>query len=319
MKLSAYFAQRAGFALATVILAVTMNFFIFRAAPGDPTTTLALRPGGHAYGRALMERFGLAKPIWTQYWDYITQLARGHLGVSIVNQQPVASNLVTALSNTALMVLTGLVIATILGVIVGVLAAWAHGTVLGSSGLLVALATFAMPTQWLGLLMIAYLGGILPAGGMTSPFLINPTVAQHLLDIAGHMILPSLTLAISLFGANVIIVRSSVLEALSEDFTVTAMAKGLSSWGALTRHALRAALLPITSLTMLSLGNVVGGALLVETVFSWPGIGRAVYEAVVQRDYPMLQGAFLILTVSVIACNFLADLLAVKLDPRVTA
>src|SRR5262249_54957919 len=120
-------------------------------------------------------------------------------------------------------------------------------------------------------------------------------------------------------GANVLIVRSSVLEALSEDFTLTAVAKGLSSWGALTRHVFRAALLPITNLTMLSLGSVVGGALLVETVFSWPGIGGAVYERVTQRDYQMLQGAFLILTVSVIICNILADLLAVKLDPRVTA
>ena len=153
---------------------------------------------------------------------------------------------------------------------------------------------------------------------MANEFLINPSFWTHFKDLAAHMILPALTLGLVLYGEYTLIVRSAMLETLGEDYILTARAKGLKPRTIVRRHALRNAMLPIATLVALSLGYIVAGAILVETVFSWPGIGRAVYEAVLQRDYPMLQGAFLVLTVSVVFFNLLADLLYFKLDPRIT-
>jgi peptide/nickel transport system permease protein len=153
---------------------------------------------------------------------------------------------------------------------------------------------------------------------MTNEFLINPSFWTHFRDIAAHITLPSLTLGLVLYGEYTLIVRSAMLETLGEDYVLTARAKGLSQRSIVRRHALRNAMLPVATLVALSLGYIVAGAILIETVFSWPGIGRAVYDAVLQRDYPMLQGAFLILTISVVFFNLVADLLYFKLDPRIT-
>jgi peptide/nickel transport system permease protein len=175
-----------------------------------------------------------------------------------------------------------------------------------------------MPTQWLGLMLIIVFSGILPTGGMTNEFLLNPGFWEHLRDLASHIVLPSLTLGLVLYGEYTLIVRSAMLETLGEDYILTARAKGLKPWTIVRKHALRNAMLPITTLIALSLGYIVAGAILIEIVFSWPGIGRAVYEAVLERDYPMLQGAFLLLTIAVVLCNLIADLLYFKLDPRIT-
>ena len=141
---------------------------------------------------------------------------------------------------------------------------------------------------------------------------------MHVKDLAEHIALPSLTLGLVLYGEYTLIVRSAMLETLGEDYILTARAKGFRPGAILRRHALRNAMLPIATLVALSLGYIVAGAILVETVFSWPGLGRAVYDAVLQRDYPMLQGAFLLLTISVVFFNLVADLLYFKLDPRIT-
>jgi peptide/nickel transport system permease protein len=167
-------------------------------------------------------------------------------------------------------------------------------------------------------MLIIIFAGVLPTGGMTNEFLLNPGFWQHLRDLASHIFLPSLTLGLTLYGEYTLIVRSAMLETLGEDYILTARAKGLKPWTIVRKHALRNAMLPITTLVALSLGYIVAGAILIEIVFSWPGIGRAVYEAVLERDYPMLQGAFLLLTIAVVLCNLIADLLYFKLDPRIT-
>jgi peptide/nickel transport system permease protein len=153
---------------------------------------------------------------------------------------------------------------------------------------------------------------------MTNEFVLNPSFWEHVKDLASHIFLPALTLGLVLYGEYTLIVRSAMLETLGEDYILTARAKGLRPRTIVRRHALRNALLPITTLIALSLGYIVAGAILIEIVFSWPGIGRAVYLAVQQRDYPMLQGAFLVLTFSVIFFNLVADLLYFRLDPRIT-
>jgi peptide/nickel transport system permease protein len=181
-----------------------------------------------------------------------------------------------------------------------------------------------MPTQWLGMVIVLYIAIPLglPTSGLKDPTLGLITHASTfavLWDRFLHMLLPALTLGLVLYGEYALIVRSSMLETLGEDYVLTARAKGLRNWAIVWKHGLRNAMLPVVTLIALSVGYVVGGAILVEDVFSYPGIGLATVNAVTSRDYPVLQGAFLLLTVSVIFCNYVADLLYFKLDPRVTS
>jgi ABC-type dipeptide/oligopeptide/nickel transport system permease component len=316
---SVYLAKRVAIAVGTVFVAITINFILFRAAPGDAVSNLSRVPhASPALKAALEHQFGLDKSKWEQYWLYLGQLAHGNLGVSFADQQPVSHDLAVALGNTIPMVLLGTVIAIAVGVVTGTLAAWRRGGITDHLNTNVAIAFYSFPTQWLGLMLLIFFAGVLPTSGMTDEFLINPSWWEHTQDVLKHMILPSATLALTLYGEYTLIARSALLETLSEDYVLTARAKGLSNRTVVRRHAFRNALLPTTTMVALSLGYVVGGAILIETVFSWPGIGRAVYEAVLQRDYPMLQGAFLVLTVSVVFFNLVADLLYFRLDPRVT-
>ena len=314
-----YVLKRVGFAIVTVFVAVTINFVLFRLAPGSAVTNLSRVPHATQQLRHALEvQFGLNKSKWQQYVIYLKQLAHGNLGISYENEQPVTTNLRVALLNTLPMVTLGTVFAIVLGIFTGVLAAWRRGTKTESFSVATALGFYAMPTQWLGIMLIIIFAGVLPTGGMTNEFLLNPPFWTHVRDLGTHILLPALTLGLVLYGEYTLIVRSAMLETLGEDYILTARAKGLKPRTIVRKHALRNAMLPITTLIALSLGYIVAGAILIETVFSWPGIGRAVYDAVLQRDYPMLQGAFLVLTLSVIFFNLVADLLYFKLDPRIT-
>ncbi|HEX9122144.1 MAG TPA: ABC transporter permease [Actinomycetota bacterium] len=313
-----YLIKRAVFAVATVFVAITINFFLFRVLPGDAVRNLARVPHATSALRHSLEvQFGLDKPKWEQYLIYLKELAHGNMGVSFTDQQPVWSNLREDLANTIPMVSLGTVFAIVIGIITGVLSAWRRGTRLDQVSTNLAIAFYSFPTQWLALVLLIYLAAWFPAHGRADPFLINPTWWEHQKDVLVHMFLPSLTLALTLYGEYTLIVRSAMLETLGEDYILTARAKGLPQRRIVTRHAMRNAMLPTTTLIALSLGYIVAGAILIETVFSWPGIGNAVYQAVTERDYPMLQGAFLVLTISVVFFNFLADLLYFKLDPRI--
>jgi ABC-type dipeptide/oligopeptide/nickel transport system permease component len=314
-----YIVKRVVFALLTVFVAITINFALFRLAPGSAVTNLARVPHATPETRlAIKRQFGLDKSKFQQYWIYLGQLFRGNFGVSFANSQPVSKNLRSAVINTIPMVLIGTIFAILLGTLTGVIAAWRRGTKVEGASVTTALAFYSMPTHWLGLMLVILFAGVLPTGGMSNEFLLNPSFFTHLKDLAEHVALPSLTLGLVLYGEYTLIVRSAMLETLGEDYVLTARAKGFRPGAILRRHALRNAMLPIATLIALSLGYIVAGAILVETVFSWPGVGRAVYDAVLQRDYPMLQGAFLLLTISVVFFNLIADLLYFKLDPRIT-
>ncbi len=319
MRGADYLTKRILFALGTVFVAITLNFILFRALPGDAVSNLARVP--HATPQlkeALTREFGLDKPKWEQYLLYLQQLAHFNLGRSFANQQPVWANLRQKLANTIPMVALGTGLAIVLGVATGVLSSWRRGSVGDHVSTNVAIAFYAVPTQWLGLMLLILFSSWLPANGMSNPYLFNPSFWQHTRDVLAHMLLPSLTLALTLYGEYTLIVRSAMLETLGEDYVLTARAKGLPQRTIVRRHALRNAMLPIATLIALSLGYIVAGTILIEVVFSWPGIGRAIYDAVINRDYPMLQGAFLILTLSVVFFNFLADLLYFRLDPRIS-
>ena len=319
MRRTDYLIKRVLFAIATVFVAITLNFFLFRVLPGDAVRNLARVP--HAttsLRRSLEAQFGLDKPKWEQYLIYLRELAHGNMGVSFTNQQPVWGNLREDLANTIPMVALGTVVAIVIGVVTGVFSAWRRGTRLDQLSTNLAIAFYSFPTQWLALVLLIYLSAWFPSHGRTDDFLFDPTPWEHIADVLRHMVLPSLTVALTLYGEYTLIVRSAMLETLGEDYVLTARAKGLSQRRIVVRHAFRNALLPTTTLIALSLGYIVAGVILVETVFSWPGIGNAVYQAVTERDYPMLQGAFLVLTVSVVFFNLLADLLYFRLDPRIT-
>ena len=319
MRGADYVIKRTGFAVVTVFVAVTLNFLLFRLAPGSAVSNLSRVPHATQETRlALKRQFGLDKSKPEQYVIFLRELARGNLGVSFENSQPVIDNLKTDLANTLPMVLLGTVFSIVLGTLTGVIAAWRRGTAVEHVTVTSALGFYSMPTHWLALMLVILFAGWFPSGGRVDDFLINPTWFQHVKDVLYHMTLPALTLALVLYGQYTLIVRSAMLETLGEDYILTARAKGLRPWTIVRRHALRNALLPISTLIALSLGYIVAGAILIETVFSWPGIGRAVYRAVLERDYPMLQGAFLVLTLSVVFFNLVADLVYFKLDPRIT-
>ncbi|HYT30763.1 MAG TPA: ABC transporter permease [Actinomycetota bacterium] len=321
MRGADYVLKRAAFALITVFAAITLNFVMFRALPGDAVTNLSRVPKATPeLKHALLIQFGLDKPKWEQYLIYLKQLTHANLGVSFDNSQPVLKNLKTDLANTIPMVTLGTVFSIVFGILTGILSAWRRGTLLDQVSTNTAVAFYSMPTQWLALMLIILMATRyhFPTQGISDPFLLNPTPWAHIKDVLRHMFLPSLTLGLTLYGEYTLVVRSAMLETLGEDYILTARAKGLPPSQIVRKHALRNAMLPIATLIALSLGYIVAGTVLIEYVFSWPGIGRAVVEAVHNRDYPMLQGAFLILTVSVVFFNFVADLLYFKLDPRVT-
>lgn len=318
MQRSHFLLWRITLALVTVLVAVTANFALFRLAPGDPTARFARNPNVPTEAREMLRtQFGLDQPVPVQYVAYLRELGQGNLGLSFANGQPVADNLRTAVANTVPMVAVGLLAGITLGVVTGVVAAWRRGGAVDTGSVMGALVFYSLPAQWLGLMLILVFSGTLPSGGRGDPFLVDPGIAEGLVDTARHMVLPSATLALGLFGAFTLVARSSMLETLGEDYVLSARAKGFSNRHIVRYHALRNAMLPTVSLIGLQLGFVVAGALLVETVFSWPGIGRALYQSVLARDYPMLQGAFLLITVSVVVCNFLADAVLYRLDPRI--
>jgi ABC-type dipeptide/oligopeptide/nickel transport system permease component len=322
MRGADYVIKRAGFALLTIFIAISINFFLFRVLPGNAVSDLARVPHATPQLRhALTAQFGLDKPKLQQYLIYLGQLAHGNMGISFAYQQPVSRLLLNALKNTIPMVAIGTIGAIVVGIFTGILSAWRRGSAADHVTTNLAVAFYAFPTQFLGLMLLILFGGLLPTSGMENPYagvFGTQSPLARLQDIGLHMILPALTLLLTLYGEFALIMRSSMLETLGEDYVLTARAKGLTDRKIISRHVLRNALLPIATIVALSLGWIVAGAILIEFIFTWPGIGWALWNAINQRDYPMLQGGFLILAVSVVLLNFLADLAYFRLDPRIT-
>jgi ABC-type dipeptide/oligopeptide/nickel transport system permease component len=313
-----YVLRRVWFAVITMVAAVVLNFFLFRLAPGDPLAQFERLPNVSREGLDhLRHQYGIDDPILTQFWHYLQQLAHLDLGRSFQDSQPVLDVLWQAYKNTIPLVLAALTFAVVGGVLLGVLTAVRRGRATDHIGVGASLIFYAVPTQWLGLMLIFALSGVLPAGGRVDDFLIDPSPLQHQVDVARHLILPAFTLGIVILGQYALVTRAGMLETLGEDYILAARARGYSRPHIIRRHALRNALLPLSTLIALSLGGIASGAILTETVFSWPGIGRTTYTALTARDWPLLQGAFLFITLNVIIANLIADLLYAKLDPRV--
>ena len=306
-------------ALVSVALVVVLGFFLFRVLPGDPVLTMTRgRPVGAQQLAELRAQLGLDRSLPEQFAGYLADLLHGDLGTSYQFRQPVAELIVQRIGPTVLLVGTATVLAVLLGFWQGARAAWRRGSRFDRASVGVALTLWSAPPFLLGLgALVVFAGGLglFPTRGIRSP---NTTLPVAL-DVAHHLALPCLTLAAAVYAQYLLVMRASLLEEMGADYLVAARAKGLREDDVRRRHAVPNAMLPTVTLVFLHLGLVVSGAVAVEAVFSWPGLGLLLYEALRVPDLPLLQGTFLVICGSVIAMNLLADLLCRMLDPRVRA
>ncbi len=327
-----YLMRKVGWAVVTVFVVITFNFVLFRVLPGDPAKAGLRDPRlNPAAVEALRERFGTDRPMFldleggnpldSQFTAYLGALSRGDLGTSFAfRDRPVSAMIGQALGNTLWLVLPSQVLAIVLGAGLGLVAAWRRGRLLDVGALTFSLFMWSLPTFFLGIILLVaganWLG--LPSAGRVTVGADYASAWEAALDMGRHLLLPTLTLTLVLLGEYMLIMRSSVLDVFSEDYILTARAKGLSTFRIIRDHALRNAMLPMVTLIALNLGFTVSGAIQVESVYSWPGLGLLTVNAVGDRDYPVLQGAFLLLALSVVVANLVAELIYGWLDPRVS-
>jgi len=305
-----------------LLFAITLNFLLPRMMPGSPLVFLAGEDVSFLNAEqraALVQSLGLDRPLWAQYGRYLGQLARGDLGHSFQKGRPIIEIIGERLPWTLLLVGVSLLVATLVGIGWGALAAWRRGTLLDLGSLGVSMFFESTPSFWLAMIFIALFAAGLrwfPIFGAVTPGAILDGWAL-VGNVAWHLVLPLATLTLITIPGMFLIMRYSMLTVLGEQYIATARAKGMEERRVLFRHAIRNALLPVATVFMLNVGFVVSGATVIETVFSYPGVGRLLYEAVLNRDYPVIQATFFIITISVIAANVVADLLYPLIDPRV--
>ena len=301
----------------------TLTFLLFRLMPGDPTLNFLSPTFTDETRAALLKSFGLDKPLWEQYLIYLGQLLRGDFGRSFLQDAPVSDVLWAALPNTVTLTLVSLCIAYAFGIIAGAFLAFRRGALVEATAIPVALATRAAPEFWLGMLVLALFAfqlGWFPTGGAVSPGGSLGSLGTRLTsaDFWWHLCLPALTLTLFLQGLPLLLMRATMLEVMNDEFIVMARMKGLSRWSIVMRHAARNALLPVVTAFALGLGASIGGNVVIETVFAWPGIGRVLVQAVQGADYPVAQGAFIMIAFVLVIMNTVADLAYAWLDPRVS-
>jgi peptide/nickel transport system permease protein len=306
--------------VATLVFVIVFNFFLFRMVESDPVANLFRgRNLSQEQRKDLTRQFGLDGSKGHQFVQYLKQTATLNFGRSYTDNQPVADEIRRKAGPTIALVGISSVLSAVFGTLLGIAAAWRRRTAGDYSIQGFTMATYAMPDFWLGMLLLTTLGvslGWFPVGGIVDPSS-EATGFAKLLDQGKHMVLPGLTLTLAYLGEYALIMRSSLLDTMREDYLVLARAKGLRDVMVRNRHAVPNALLPVVALGAINFGLVLSGAIAVEAIFSWPGLGLATYEALKGPDLPMLQGLFLVFSASVIVFNLIADLLYSYLDPRV--
>ncbi|BBK35140.1 ABC transporter permease [Allostella sp. ATCC 35155] len=300
---------------------VVLNFLLIRLAPGDPAAVMAGEAGAadELFLQQLRQQFGLDRPLWEQLWAYLSNILSFDFGFSYRQQRPVIDLLAERLPPTLLLTGTAFVLSLAAGVTLGVMAARRAGRWSDSAITVVALFFYATPLFWVGLMGVFLFSvtlGWLPAFGMASVG-VTLTGFDHVADLARHLLMPALTLALFHMAVYARMTRASMLEVRDQDFVRTARAKGVGEGRILRRHVLRNAILPVVTIAGMKAGYLLGGSIVVETVFAWPGIGRLAYEAVLQRDYNVLLGVFLVTSAVVIAVNLATDVVYSLVDPRI--
>lgn len=315
-----YLLTRVVWAVVLIVAIVVINFILIHLAPGDPINALIGDfPAPPSYVAQLRRAFGLNQPLPSQLWLYLVNLAHGNLGFSFANRQPVLPLVLHRAMYSLALIVPALLTSAVLGVLIGTAAARhmhkpIDGIVTGAS-----LSGYSVPVFWLGQLLILLFAvrlGWLPAQGATS-LATSPEGAAAVLDFLRHLALPWFCVTLYYMAINARVSRSSVVDVQDEDFVATARAKGLQERAVLWRHILPNALVPVFTVISYNFGYALTGAILTETVFGWPGIGTLFLNSITNRDYPVLEGIFLLTAVSVVVVNLVTDLIYVRLDPRI--
>lgn len=336
----AYLLRRLAVLIPSFFGLTLLTFTLIRLIPGDPVEVMMgerkLDPAMHA---AALKRLGLDKPLYAQYFDYVGDLLTGDLGVSVVSQRNVWDEFKALFPATLELALCAIILASVLGLTVGMIAAMRRGSIFDHGVMGISLTGYSMPIFWWGLLLImlfsAQLGWTPVSGRLSLLFDVppktgfmlidawiaeqaNPRINQGaFLDAIKHLILPSIVLATIPLAVIARMTRSSVLEVLREDYVRTARAKGLSPTRIVLVHILRNALIPVLTVIGLQVGTLMGGAVLTETIFSWPGVGKWLIDAISRRDYPVVQNGILLIATLVILTNFVVDILYGVVNPRI--
>ncbi|MCC0012551.1 MAG: ABC transporter permease subunit [Rhodobiaceae bacterium] len=329
-----FLLSRIGLLIPTFIGVSIVAFSFIRLLPGDPVLLMAgergLSPERHA---ELLKQFGFDRPIWEQYWDYLLGILQGDLGISIVTKKPVVAEFFTLFPATVELSLCAIVLAVMIGIPIGIIAAVKRGSFFDHTVMTTALIGYSMPIFWWGLLLIILFAGILqwtPVSGRISLIYFFPPVTGFMLidsllsgqdgafrSAVSHLILPTIVLATIPLAVIARQTRSAMLEVLSEDYVRTARAKGLSPFRVVSVHALRNAMIPVITTIGLQVGVLLAGAILTETIFSWPGIGKWMVESISRRDYPVVQGALLMVASIIMLVNLAVDMLYGLINPRI--
>ncbi len=306
-------------AAGTLLFVMLFNFVLFRVMPGSPVDTIArnqrLSPNEI---QALIQDFGLDRSLPAQVPGYLWDTIRGNFGVSYTSGRPVTAVLAERVWPTVVLVLPATIISVAVGVWLGIHAGWRRGSGTDAGSVGASLLLYSTPEGWLGMVLLVVFGvwlGIFPLGGYSSSP--PPEGAAYVADVITHAFLPVLTLALAYIGEYVLVMRSSMVEVTHEDYLTTARAKGLTDRAVRRNHAVPNALLPIVTLIFYSFGFVLGGAVVIESIFNWPGLGLLTFQAIDNQDYPVIQGVFLLSSFLVIAFNLAADLSYGYIDPRV--
>jgi len=325
MGFKSYIIKRIGFAIVTVFVVLSLNFLIFDLMPGDPMAVFAsaARLQSLEQVNRVRELFGLDQPIHVRYIKYITNMLTGQFGVSYHNRKEISSMIPERLFNTLMLVGISTVLSIALGITLGVIAAHKRGGLFETTSVFSSILTYSLPSFWIGMVLLLIFNrnlGWLPASGVLPHEWATIPPSNILVEVSGrlrHLILPIVTLTLFQYGGYLLLTRATMMEALTEDYILTARAKGLKERTILFKHALKNAALPIITNAAISLGFMFSGAIITEQVFTYPGLGYWLWQAINFTDYPVLQAMFFIISLCVIVANLLSDILYGVLDPRI--
>jgi len=325
MGLRTYILKRVIYSFVLLFFVITINFFIFMLMPGDPVSMLAsqMRLREPETIKAVTEAFGLDRPLPERYAKYVINMLTGQFGYSYDTRKPIIGDIGLRLQNTLVLVLPPEILAVIIGIVLGVVATQKRGKLIDNASVIISLLTYSLPVFWIAMILILVFSINLnwfPAGHSIPDYwrYIPPqTIWEDWGTRLRHLILPWITLFLLSYGGHLLLARATMLECITEDYVVTARAKGLKERTVLFKHTLKNASLPIITSIAITFGFTLGGAIITEQVFTYPGLGWWIWDSIVNRDYPALQAIFYVIAICVIIANFMADLLYGVIDPRV--
>lgn len=321
MNLALHILRQAANAIGLLLAVLALNFCLIHAAPGDPALVIAGEMGGASpeLMAALRVKYGLDKSLFEQLFTYLGKVATGDFGYSYYFNEPVLGLIGQRIPATLYLVLSALALSIVIGTVLGIISARKPNGLFSQGVTVISLAGYAAPVFWTGLMLLLLFGSvwpILPVTGMTD--VARPKAGfAYVLDVLQHLVLPATTLGLVYIAQYSRLARVNMIDALTADYVRTARAKGLPEFIVIGKHALRNTLIPIVTVAGLQFGHLFAGAVLVETVFSWPGMGRLVFESILRRDYPTLLAVLFFSAVLVMAANILTDLVYRLVDPRI--